>query len=194
MTPRFTETATTIAGVVDVVRHPIGDTRGWLERVFCCSELAVWGNRPIAQVNRTFTNRRGTLRGLHVQPACHAEAKYVCCLRGAVYDVALDLRLGSPSYGQWHGKILSAETHNALFMAEGFAHGFQAMTDDVEMLYFHSATYAPEAETGIDALDPALAIRWPLPDCLRSDRDRRLPRIADFDPEHMPAFDVNPRP
>jgi dTDP-4-dehydrorhamnose 3,5-epimerase len=184
---RFTETETPIAGVVQVTRAPRGDARGWLERVFCPTELSAWSGRQILQVNRTRTARRGTLRGLHVQRAPAAEAKYVSCLHGAVFDVALDLRPGSPSYGRWFGTVLSAEAHDGLILPEGVAHGFQALSDAVEMLYFHSAAHTPEAGTGVDALDPALAIDWPLPPGMRSECDRALPALAAFDPAGLPG-------
>jgi dTDP-4-dehydrorhamnose 3,5-epimerase len=103
--------------------------------------------------------------------------KLVSCLRGEVWDVAVDLRPDSPTYLAWHAERLSADNRQALLIPEGFAHGFQALTDDVELLYCHSAAYAPQAERGLDALDPRLAIPWPLPLAERSPRDEGLPRI-----------------
>lgn len=182
---RFAVSGTAIPGVLHVTRAPRGDARGWLERVFCAQDLPGWNGRPVAQINRTRTALRGTLRGLHLQRPPHAECKYVSCLAGAVFDVALDLRHGSPAHGRWIGVELSADAHDALILPEGVAHGFQALTDGVQMLYLHSAPHAPGAEAGVDALDPALGIAWPLPPALRSDRDAALPPLSAF--AHDPA-------
>ncbi|QLF71757.1 dTDP-4-dehydrorhamnose 3,5-epimerase family protein (plasmid) [Peteryoungia desertarenae] len=181
MTARFSEEATTLAGLWHVTRNPLGDARGYLERVFCVDELVSWSHRPIAQVNRTFTATKGTLRGLHFQHPPSAECKYVTCLKGAVFDVAVDLRKASPTFGQWFGVEISAQAHNALLIPEGFAHGFQTLTDDVEMLYLHSASYASSSEGGVNALDPALAVAWPIKVYNRSPRDQDLPFLADIE-------------
>jgi dTDP-4-dehydrorhamnose 3,5-epimerase len=181
MSARFIAEPTPLDGLVHLTRMPLGDSRGFLERVFCMQDVSAWQNRPIAQINRTRTERSGTLRGLHFQYPPHAECKYVTCLSGRVYDVALDLRLGSATYGQWYGVELAANAHNALIIPEGFAHGFQTLSDSVEMLYLHSAPYAGFAEGGIDALDLALNIGWPAPLTERSERDAALPQLQDFE-------------
>jgi dTDP-4-dehydrorhamnose 3,5-epimerase len=138
--------------------------------------------RAIAQINHTLTTRTGTVRGLHVQRPPHAEMKIVTCLRGAVFDVAVDLRGGSPTFLQWHAEHLTAENRRWLVIPEGFAHGFQTLTDDCEMLYLHSASYMPSAEGGLDATDPRLAIPWPLPIAERSPRDEGHKRLtAEFE-------------
>ena len=169
---RFTVEATPLAGLRLVQRQRIGDARGFLARVFCADELrdAGW-TRPIAQVNHTFTARRGTVRGMHFQHPPHAEMKLVSCLRGEVWDVAVDLRAGSPTFLQWHAAVLSAENGHALLIPEGFAHGFQALSDDAEMLYCHSAAYTSGAEGGLNPRDPRLGVRWPLPITEISQRD-----------------------
>ena len=100
---------------------------------------------------------------MHFQRAPHDEAKFVSCLAGCVFDVAVDLRPGSPSYLQWHGEVLSAENGRSMMIPGGFAHGFQTLTEDCELIYLHDKPYAPEAEGGLNALDPKLAIDWPLP-------------------------------
>ncbi|WP_368643074.1 dTDP-4-dehydrorhamnose 3,5-epimerase family protein [Castellaniella ginsengisoli] len=185
---RFMVTETGIAGLRVVQRRRLGDERGFLSRLFCAGELAPAGwDKPVAQINHTWTQRRGTVRGLHFQRPPHAEMKLVTCLRGAVWDVGLDLRSGSPTFLQWRAVELSADNGCALLIPEGCAHGFQALTDDCELLYLHSAPYAAQAEGGLSALDPALGIGWPLPIALRSERDLRHPEV-------MPDFtglDVN---
>jgi dTDP-4-dehydrorhamnose 3,5-epimerase len=178
MTARFDIHATALAGLQVVQRKPLGDARGYLERMFCAEELKfLLGGRRIVQVNHTLTASRGTVRGMHFQHPPHGETKFVSCLRGEVFDVAIDLRHDSPTFLQWHGEILNAENHRTLLIPEGFAHGFQTLTDACEMLYFHTAAYRMEAEGGLDATDPTLAIRWPLPIEQRSARDATHPTL-----------------
>lgn len=169
---RLTAQPLQLAGLYRIERQRLGDMRGYFERLFCAKELASAGwSKPIAQINRTRTARRGTVRGLHFQYPPHAEAKLVTCLHGEVWDVAVDLRANSPTLLQWHAEVLSADNGVALLIPEGFAHGFQALTDDVELLYCHSAFYEPAAEGGVPADDPRLSIAWPLPITERSSRD-----------------------
>lgn len=175
---RFTLRDTILPGLTVIIRKSIGDERGFLERLFCAHELARVGwEKPIIQVNRTLTQKRGTVRGMHFQKSPHAEMKLVSCLRGAVWDVAVDLRAGSPTFLKWHAEELSADNHRAMVIPEGFAHGFQSQTKDCEMLYFHTAAYQPSAEGGLNALDSRLAIKWPLKITVQSDRDRGHPMI-----------------
>jgi dTDP-4-dehydrorhamnose 3,5-epimerase len=160
---RFEITALRLGGLHRLERTRHGDERGFLERVFCSDELATAGwDAPVAQVNYTWTARRGTVRGLHFQYPPAAEMKLVSCFRGAVYDVAVDLRSGSETFGEWYAEELSAANGRALLIPEGYAHGFQALTDDVEMLYLHSAAYAPGREGGIHPEDPLIGVEWPL--------------------------------
>ena len=169
---RFSIQPTTLDGLEVIQRQLIGDERGYFERLFCMEELgSMIGKRQILQINHTFTARAGALRGLHFQHPPHAEMKLVTCLRGAVFDVAVDIRAGSPSFGRHHAEILSAENHKTLVISEGFAHGFQTLTDDCELVYLHTAAYQPSAEDGLNALDSALAIPWPRPVTERSARD-----------------------
>ena len=178
MTTRFTTTATPLPGLTLVQRHPIGDPRGYLERLYCQDELiALLDGRTIVQVNHSYTAGQGTMRGMHFQHHPHAEMKLVTCLRGEAFDVAVDVRRGSPTMLQWHGEWLSAENHRTLLIPEGFAHGFQTLTPDCELLYLHTAAFAPEAEGGLNALDPRLGVDWPLPPAERSERDRSLPLL-----------------
>lgn len=180
MSSRFDVIQTPIAGLNVVVRKPIGDHRGYLERMFCSDDLApLLNGRSIAQVNRTLTEIRGTVRGMHFQHPPHAEMKVVSCLRGEVFDVAVDLREGSPTFLHWHAEILSCDNHKSLVIPEGFAHGFQTLTDHCEMLYFHTAAYCPAAEDALNAQDPRLAIRWPEPVAAMSPRDAAHPMLND---------------
>jgi dTDP-4-dehydrorhamnose 3,5-epimerase len=179
MSGRFSITSTTVPGVRVVERKAIGDERGFLARLFCASELTAAGwLRPIAQINHTFTALRGTVRGMHFQRPPYAEMKLVTCVRGAIYDVAVDLREGSASLLAHHAQILSAENHQALLIPEGCAHGFQALTPDVEIIYLHSIPYVGEAEGGVAPLDPRLGINWPLSVAAMSTRDSSHPAIA----------------
>lgn len=175
---RFVFHPTPIAGVVAVERLPLGDARGFLERLFCADDLAAAGwTGAIAQINHTFTAVRGTVRGMHFQRAPDAETKLVSCLVGAVWDVAVDLRPGSPTYLQWHAEELSAANHRALLIPPGCAHGFQTLTADVQLLYCHSQAYAPHSEGGLHPQDPRLGIAWPLPVHGLSPRDASHPFI-----------------
>jgi len=169
---------TPIAGVWDITTVPRGDERGRLVRVFCEQSFApVRPGLRFVQVNLSATARRGTVRGLHFQRAPALEAKLIRCVRGRVFDVAVDLRAGSPTFGRWHAVELSADNDRQIFIPEGCAHGFQALTDDVELLYQHTAPYTPDCEGGVRHDDPTLAIAWPLPVTVLSDRDRALPLI-----------------
>lgn len=172
-------TATPIAGLVCVQRPRIEDSRGFLSRLFCADTLRAAGfDAAISQINHTLTRRRGSVRGLHFQHPPHAEIKLVGCLRGEVFDVAVDLRRGSPTFLRWHAEILSADNQRSLLIPRGFAHGFQALTDDCELIYLHSTAYAPDAEGAVNALDPALGIGWPLVITDISDRDRAHPALV----------------
>jgi dTDP-4-dehydrorhamnose 3,5-epimerase len=171
---RFTIGKTSIDGLHVIQRKPIGDERGYLERMFCSDELkSIIGERSIVQINHTLTGKAGTLRGMHFQHPPHAEMKLVSCLRGEVFDVAVDLRRDSPTFLQWHAEVLTEANHKTFVIPEGFAHGFQTLTDDCELLYLHTAAYAPDAEAGLNALDPRLAIAWPMPITERSPRDQQ---------------------
>ncbi len=169
-----------LAGLKRIERHRVGDARGSLTRLFCAEELAAAGwNDPIAQINHTVTTQRGTVRGLHYQAPPHAEMKLVSCLRGEVWDVAVDIRAGSKTFLQWHAERLSADNGCALLIPRGFAHGFQALTGDAELLYCHCAPYNAEAEGALNVKDPRLAIAWPLEIAALSPRDARHPMLSE---------------
>jgi dTDP-4-dehydrorhamnose 3,5-epimerase len=175
---RFIITDLAIDGLKLIERQRLGDNRGFLSRIFCSDDLARAGWRmPIAQINHTCTNRRGTVRGLHYQKPPYREMKLVSCIRGEVWDVAVDLRPDSPTYLQWHAESISAENNRALLIPEGCAHGFQALSDDVELLYCHSAAYCSSAETGVNVCDPKLSIKWPISSACLSNRDAEFPMI-----------------
>lgn len=177
---RLTYSDTPLAGLKLVQRGHAGDRRGFLDRLFCTEDLLAAGwLKSIVQVNHTYTRQQGAVRGLHYQYPPHAEMKLVACLRGAVWDVAVDLRPDSSTYLCWLGEELSPENQRSLLIPEGFAHGFQTLTSDVEMLYCHSAAYTPDAEAGLHPEDPRLAISWPLPVGELSDRDSAHPLISD---------------
>jgi dTDP-4-dehydrorhamnose 3,5-epimerase len=180
MSERFDIVETPLRGVVVLQRKPIGDSRGYLERLFCTTELApLLDGKSVVQMNRTLTAKRGTVRGLHFQRPPHAETKLVTCLRGEVFDVAVDLREGSPTFLQWHAELLTGTNHKTLLIPEGFAHGFQCLSDDCEMLYLHTAAYAPGAESGVSVEDPKIGIRWPEPVTEMSPRDAAHPPLSE---------------
>lgn len=173
---------TPIKGVVELVSCPFHDQRGAFVNCFRAQEPAfikAWGQRSISQINLSRTEYVGTVRGLHLQSPPHDEAKLVRCLRGRVWDVAVDLRPGSVSYGLWHGVELSPTASNALLVPEGCAHGFQVLEPGSELLYLHSGAWVSQAESGVHCRDPQLAITWPLPPLGLSDRDRQLPELVE---------------
>lgn len=175
---RFTLNDTRLLGLKLIERKRLGDNRGFLSRLFCADEFAAAGwIKPIAQINHTYTAQRGTVRGMHFQSPPHAEMKIVSCIRGSVWDVAVDIRAGSPTFLQWHAEHLSADNGLALLIPEGFAHGFQALSDDVELLYCHSDVYAAHVERGLSPRDERLSITWPLHIVELSARDAGHPSI-----------------
>jgi dTDP-4-dehydrorhamnose 3,5-epimerase len=170
----FTETELKGAFVVGV--RKIEDERGFFARGWCRKELEGAGLNPnLAQINFASSLKKGTLRGMHFQVAPDAEAKLVRCTRGSIFDVIIDLRPDSPTHGRWIGVDLSAENYLMLYVPEGFAHGYQTLTDDAEMYYMTSAFYAPSAARGVRFDDPAFGIQWPLPVAVVSDADKQWP-------------------
>lgn len=176
---RLSITDLPLAGLKRIERQQLGDARGYLSRLFCADELEAAGwNAPVAQINHTFTALRGTVRGLHFQHPPHAEMKLVSCLRGEVFDVAVDIRAGSATFLHWHAERLSADNGLALLIPKGFAHGFQALSDNAELLYCHSAVYNAGAEGGLNPKDARLAISWPLAIAEISARDAQHPMLG----------------
>jgi dTDP-4-dehydrorhamnose 3,5-epimerase len=171
--------ATALAGVWIVEPQPITDERGLLARTWCRREFEGHGlTADLAQCNVSWNARRGTIRGLHYQAAPHAETKLVRCTRGAVWDVAVDLRADSPTFGRWTAVELTADNRRALHVPEGCAHGFQTLVDDSEVFYQMSAAHQPDAARGVRWDDPGLAIPWPVGTVTISERDRALPPLA----------------
>ena len=174
---RFTETK--VAGAFLIEPEPIADERGFFARTWCREEFADHGlTGELAQANLSFNHRQGTLRGLHYQAAPHAEAKLVRVTRGAIWDLALDLRRGSPTYLAWFGAELSDANRQMLYVPEGCAHGFLTLTDDAEVAYQMSAPYAPQAARGVRFDDPAFGIEWPGEVVVINERDRTYPDFA----------------
>jgi len=164
---------TPLADLYEIRHTPTGDARGRFTRLFCEKELsAIRTSLHFPQINFSETHGCGTIRGLHYQTPPVAEAKLVRCLRGRVFDVAVDLRAGSPTFLHWHALELAEDNDRAVFIPEGFAHGFQTLTDETHLLYMHTAPWAPAYEVGLRHDDPRLAIAWPQPVSTLSKRDR----------------------
>ena len=170
--------ATPIHGLWEIETLPQGDARGSLTRLYCAEAVGeVAPGLRFVQVNHSITGRRGTLRGLHFQRPPALEAKLIRCLRGRVFDVAVDLRFNSPTFAHWHAVELSESNQRQVLIPPGCAHGFQALADGCELLYQHSAAYAPNCEDGVRHDDPRLAIAWPEAITELSARDRGLPLL-----------------
>ena len=172
--------STSIKGVFELVTQPFVDSRGVFLNAFRAYESSFsssWGDRPITQVNLSRNELVGTIRGLHLQSSPHCEAKLVRCLKGRVWDVAVDLRPDSDTYRRWESVELTAERGNALLIPEGCAHGFQVLQASSELLYLHSGAWVPDSETGVRWDDPQIAVTWPLPPTELSKRDLCLPLL-----------------
>jgi dTDP-4-dehydrorhamnose 3,5-epimerase len=169
-------TATQLDGAWLIDLEPREDERGFFARIWCRQELAAQGlDTEIAQESLSFNRHRGTVRGLHLQRAPHEEIKIVRCTRGAIFDVIVDLRPQSPSYLRWQGFELTAENRKALYVPKGFAHGFQTLDDNAEIVYQISEFYAPNSAGGYRYDDLAFGIAWPLPVAVISERDLSWP-------------------
>jgi dTDP-4-dehydrorhamnose 3,5-epimerase len=174
--------------VVELEKH--GDDRGFFARMFCVEEFeAVGAPTQFVQGNVSRTAQAGTVRGMHYQLPPSSEDKYVRCTHGALFDVGVDLREGSPTFGQWWGVELSAENGLGLLLPKGVAHGFQTLADDTEASYLVSSAYAPTLERGLRHDDPALGIEWPRPVSVVSDKDASWP---DFTPDAAIDLDASP--
>jgi len=173
---------TPIAGVFEVKADWYHDNRGTFGRVFCQREFAAQGLSPMPVQSNLSTNpRRGTVRGLHIQARPHEEAKLVCCVAGKIFDVALDLRPQSATYGRYHAVELDRHSGRMLFLPEGCAHGYQTLEDDSTVIYHVSAFHNPAAERGVRWNDPMIGIPWPIStEAIVSERDRHLPSFEDY--------------
>jgi dTDP-4-dehydrorhamnose 3,5-epimerase len=167
----FRETKLSGAFVIELQKHE--DERGFFARCWCQKEFEARGLNPrTVQCNVSFNKLKGTLRGMHYQVGPCAESKLVRCTRGAIYDVIIDLRRESPTYKQYVSEVLSSSNYEALFIPEGFAHGFQTLEDNSEVFYQMSEFYSPEHQRGVRYNDPAFKISWPIEATVISDRDR----------------------
>ncbi len=178
---------TELSGVLIVEPRLFPDGRGYFLETYQQQRYAENGiDRVFVQDNLSFSGR-GTLRGLHYQ-VCRPQAKLVQAVSGTVFDVAVDIRQGSPNFGKWVGVELSEENHRQLFIPEGFAHGFCVLSETAHFLYKCSDFYAPEYERGIQYSDKGIGIKWPLDDFLLSDKDKKYLSLADTDPNDLPAY------
>jgi dTDP-4-dehydrorhamnose 3,5-epimerase len=174
----FTETKLKGSFIIDL--KIFSDERGWFARTFCKNEFKQIGHdAEWVQLNHSVTNTKGTIRGMHFQHPPFSEIKLVRCIKGSVYDVIIDLREGSPTFLQWVGEELSADNKKMFYIPAGFAHGFQTLKDDSQLIYHHSAFYTPGVEGGIRFDDKKINIEWKLPVSVISDRDKNHPLIYD---------------
>lgn len=172
----FKETPLKGCYIIEFSHH--SDSRGWFSRTFCSEEFKKIGfMEHWVQHNHSFTSEMGSIRGMHYQKMPAGETKLIRCIAGKVFDVAVDLRTGSKTYLKWHAVELSSDNRTMIFIPKGFAHGFQTLTPNAELLYCHSDPYQPDYEAGLNHLDKALNINWPLEITSISDRDRQHPFI-----------------
>ncbi|MDR1493781.1 MAG: dTDP-4-dehydrorhamnose 3,5-epimerase [Planctomycetaceae bacterium] len=168
------------SGAYRIDLEPRGDERGRFTRLFCANELKEIGlAKPIVNVNYSYTQRKGTIRGLHFQYPPDCEIKIVKCIRGTIWDCIVDVRKDSSTFLKWDAVELTDDNKRMIYIPEGFAHGFQTLTDDVEMIYFVTNFYAPKNEDGLRFDDPDLLIDWRLPSTVVSERDRKHPLLAE---------------
>ncbi|MEO5946933.1 MAG: dTDP-4-dehydrorhamnose 3,5-epimerase [Chitinophagaceae bacterium] len=175
----FTQTKLQGSYLIDL--NPFSDERGWFGRYYCKNEFSEIGHtKDWVQMNHSVSYKKGTLRGMHYQVQPFSEIKMVRCITGIVFDVIVDLRKNSSTFLQWFGAELSAENKTMMYIPEGFAHGFQCLSENCELLYHHTAFYNPEAEAGIKYNDPKINIEWPLPVNVISDRDNAQPILNEY--------------
>lgn len=176
----MTFTQTPLSGAHLIRLSPRGDNRGWFARTYCQNEFAQIGHTDSwVQMNHSMTHQLGTIRGMHFQRQPDAEIKLVRCIAGNVFDVIIDLRTDSPTFKQWFGAELSADNQQMMYLPKGFAHGFQTLTADCQLLYCHSTYYAPRSEGAIRFDDPQIGIQWPLAVTDLSERDACHPFLDD---------------
>ena len=149
------------------------DQRGYLKRLYCNKEFSkILGNKSISQINHSFTKKKGSVRGLHYQIKPYCEKKIIYCVRGKIFDVAVDLRKNSPTFLNYFSIVLSEKNNKMIVIPEGFAHGFQTLEDNSEMIYLHSKPFNTNSERGINFLDPSIKIKWPLSLSKISEKDK----------------------
>jgi dTDP-4-dehydrorhamnose 3,5-epimerase len=180
MSGRFVCEDTPLSGLKRLIRTISRDERGAFERLFCQEELAPhFGGKQVSQINLSSTVELGAVRGLHFQYHPFAETKLITCTRGEIFDVAVDIRRSSSTFLHWFGIRLSEKENSSLLIPEGFAHGFQVLQPNSQVLYLHSAPYAAHSQGVINAVDPKIDISWPMEITLRSERDKWHPPIDD---------------
>jgi len=173
-TERFKVKKTLVEGVYVIDRKLYCDERGSFSRLLCQGEMKELNlNSSIAQINISKTDKTGTIRGMHYQEEPDEEDKYIICLKGSVFDVALDIRKDSKTYLKWDSVILSADTNEMIYIPKGVAHGFQTLEEDCWLLYLHTASYSPNSENGLNPLDSKLNIKWPKSEINMSRKDMK---------------------
>ena len=178
MSQHFKFLSTKLDGLYVIERNLIEDNRGFFSRFFCAEDYKELGfSQSIKQMNYSFTKQKGSIRGMHFQNSPYTEKKIVTCVKGTIFDVAVDMRKESPTYLHWHGEVLSADKDSSFYIPDGFAHGFQTLTDNCQLLYIHSEFYKPNAEEVLNAFDVKINIDWPRDGTVMSDRDRNSPLI-----------------
>ncbi len=171
---------TSLSGSFTIEPEAVQDERGWFARYYCANEFKKIGHdKEWVQMNHSFTHSKGSIRGMHFQLDPFREIKLVRCISGAVFDVIIDLRKDSPGFLNWFGAELSSANKKMMYIPEGFAHGFQTLSNDCELLYHHSAFYLPDKESGIRYNDPRINIEWPLAVTVVSDKDKQHELIDD---------------
>lgn len=167
-----------LAGAFILESRPHEDDRGIFSRLFCHNDLQdLLDGKQILQINHSLTLQKGALRGMHFQRPPKAEIKIIACLAGSVFDVMIDIRHDSPTFLNWHGEKLSPENRKLMYIPEGFAHGFQTLEENSELLYLHTAFYSPDHEGAIHYNDPLVNIKWPLGVTTTSDKDETTPYL-----------------
>jgi len=180
MMKKFDVKKTEISDLIVLKRNIFEDDRGSLDRIFCFNELSSFTkSKSPTQINYTKTKYKNTVRGLHFQYAPFSETKIISCLKGSIFDVAVDLRKNSPTYLKWHSEIITDKNHKSFLIPEGFAHGYQTLSDNCELLYIHTSAYKPDFEDGINPFDDNIKIKWPNIASFISDRDKSHKNIKD---------------
>ena len=176
---RLSVTSLQLDGLKLIERDSFEDLRGSFSRMFCSNELmSVGWSVPIAQINHSYTASKGSVRGMHFQVPPYSEVKLVTCISGEILDIVIDIREGSDTFLNYHAEVLTAKNGRALLIPEGFAHGFQTLSNNVDLIYCHSKHYQSDAEAGINPNDPLINIDWPLPISQISDRDKSRARLS----------------
>jgi dTDP-4-dehydrorhamnose 3,5-epimerase len=180
MSERFNFIRTKLNDVIIIEKRYAEDARGSFGRLFCANEFKEIGlKKKIVQINHSTTKEKGTVRGLHFQYPPFAELKIITCMKGEIFDVAIDIRSGSKTFLDWHGEIISAENKKSIVVPEGFAHGFQTLSNDCELIYLHTNYYKKTAEGGLHVRDKKIGIEWLLPIKNLSEKDQSFKFIED---------------